>query len=470
MSKAVKVGILIVGGVVLFGLGLFLIGSSKQMFSHHYTVYADFNDLATIQGGATVRVSGMDAGTVDSVTIPSAPSGKFRVKMHIDEKFKHIVREDSVATIQTEGMVGNEFVQVKKGTDKSPECQPGCTIKSQEAASLSQLMQQGNQIADQIKSTISDLHGRADVVMGNISDLSGHADQAVKTVSPDVQRIAANGVKISANVNQIVSGVRDGQGAAGKILVDRQTAQDVARIVDNTKQTTANVDSASAKANAMIDQVQQKDLPKVDQTLTSVQDMTGQMNGAVSTFLAKGSNHEPTAEALRGTVQHVNEASGNLADDTEAIKHNFFFRGFFNRRGFYNLSHMTPSKYQDSEFIKKPAARVWVPAADVFEIGPDGTQKLTAGGRSILDRAMSGIVQYLPNNPIMVEAYSTLGSAEQRYLSSEQRAAEVRRYLESKFHLNPKWVGTMAFENHAPNHSGKETWDGVSVVVIQSRH
>jgi phospholipid/cholesterol/gamma-HCH transport system substrate-binding protein len=274
---------------------------------------------------------------------------------------------------------------------------------------------------------------------------------------------------ISADAKQIVAAVRQGQGAAGKLLMDEKTAQDVTTIVSNAKQTTANIDNASAKASSMVADIQQNDVPKVDQTLTNVEDMTGQLQGAVTSFLSKGNSQEGTPEALRDTVQHANQAAGNLADDTEALKHNFFFRGFFKRRGFYNLAHMTPSQYEDSRFIKKPASRVWVPAAGLFETGPDGTQKLASHAPSILDEAMSDLVQYLPNNPVMVEAYSSSGSSDERYVSSEQRAEEVRQYLESRFHLNSKWTGTIAFEDKPPKHSGKTRWNGISIVVVEAQ-
>ncbi len=469
MSKAAKVGILIVAGVVLFGVGLFLIGSSKQLFTHHYSIYTEFNNIASITKGANVRVSGMDAGTIDNIGIPGTPSDKFRMKLKVDEKFRHIIREDSLATIATEGMVGNQFVEIKKGTDSSPECNPGCTIKSQEAASISQLMQQGNEIADQIKSTIKDLKGRADVAMGNITDLTGHADEAIKNVTPAVQKIASNGVRISGNVNEIVAEVKSGQGAAGKLLTDQKTAQDVTTIVSNVKETTTNADDASGKADKIIAEIQRKDIPRVDQTVANVQDATNQLDGAVGTFLSKGKDGESTPEALRDTVQHANQAAGNLADDTEAIKHNFFFRGFFKRRGFYSLAHMTPSEYEKSEFIKKPAARIWVPAAGLFEIGPDGAQKLTPDGTSILAQALSGLVHYLPNNPTIVEAYSETGAPDQEYVFSEQRADLVRRFLESRFQVKSKWIGVMPFEHQPPPRTGKTKWDGISIVVIQSK-
>jgi phospholipid/cholesterol/gamma-HCH transport system substrate-binding protein len=469
MTKEVKVGILIVAGVVLFGLGLFLIGSSKQLFSHHYTLYTDFNDVASITKGANVRVSGMDAGTVAGIDLPATPSSKFRMTLNVDEKFQHIIREDSVATIATTGMVGNQFVEVKKGSDNSPECKPGCTVKSQEAASISQLMQQGNEIADQVKTTIKDLHGRADIVMSNITDLTQHADQAIKQVSPEVRKISGNAVSISANVNRLVASVRDGKGAAGKLLADPKTAEDITDAISNVKQITANVDDASKRAKKMIADIQQADMPKVDQTASNVQEMTGKLDSAVGTFLSQGSDQKSTAEALRDTVQHANQATGNLADDTEAIKHNFFFRGFFNRRGFYNLAHTTPSEYEDSKFIRKPAIRVWVAASGFFETGQNGKQNFTPDAPSILDRAMSAVVPYLPNNPVMVEAYSAKGTPAEKYVSSQERAQLVRQYLESRFHVNSKWIGTIGFEDHPPERSGKATWDGVSVVVVQSK-
>ncbi len=81
---------------------------------------------------------------------------------------------------------------------------------------------------------------------------------------------------------------------------------------------------------------------------------------------------------------------------------------------------------------------------------------LTTEGSTILDQGMSSLVPYLPNNPIMIEAYSMDGSPAQRYQSSEQRAEDVRQYLISKYHLQEKWVGTIAFEDQPPEGTGKD--------------
>lgn len=455
MSRAVKVGIFLVGGVVLFCVGLFLVGSRADLFGNRYTIYTEFNNIDTIQTGAKVRVGGMDAGDVTKIQVPANPSQQFRLELQVDKKFSPIIREDSVASLETEGMVGNVFVNIKKGSANSPDCQPGCTLRGEEAVSMGQMMRKASQVMGTVQSTIQDLHTRLDTVMQNMTNVTGHADQLIVAAKPNI-------VGMTSNANAIVAGIREGHGAAGKLLTDQTVATNVTRTIANAK-------DASSKVSDMMTTVQQKDLPQLHSTLDNTQAMTAKMNKAVSSLLAKGKHNETTAVALRETIQQVHQTTANLADDTEAIKHNFFFRGFFKRRGFYSFDTMTPSKYAASKFVTSPRARVWVDAAAVFKAGADGSQQLTDVGKSILDESMSGLTPFLPNNPIVVEGYSTTGEHAQQYLESRQRALIARAYLEKKFHLDPKRVGVMPFGAHPPKGAGRETWNGVCLVLVQSK-
>jgi phospholipid/cholesterol/gamma-HCH transport system substrate-binding protein len=460
MSKPVKVGIFIVAGIALFCVGLFLIGSRKHLFGDYFIIYTQFNDLDTLQPGAKVRVSGMDAGQVTDIDIPKAPSSEFRLRLKIEKNFRPMVRQDSVASIETEGMVGNKFVNIQKGSASSPECAAHCTLKGQESASMAALMRQGGDLAKTMQSTIDDLRTRADGAIQNITSLTGHADGLIQAASPNIQKIASNSAHLTGNANVLVAGIRQGHGAAGKILVDKTVASDV-------QTTIANASQSSAKANTVVSQIQNSELPQVHQTLQNAQDMTAQMNQAVGAFLAPGGHNENTAVALRDAAHSAQRTASNLADDTEAIKHNFFLRGFFKRRGFYDFATMTPEKYAATRFVKKPRARVWIPAAGLFETGPQGAQRLSVVGHSILDQFMSELLPYLPNNPIVVEGYAVNGSPDQRYIASQQRADEVRSYLQSRFHLDPKRVGAMPLADHPL--IGRKTWDGVCLVLVISK-
>jgi outer membrane protein OmpA-like peptidoglycan-associated protein len=79
------------------------------------------------------------------------------------------------------------------------------------------------------------------------------------------------------------------------------------------------------------------------------------------------------------------------------------------------------------------------------------------------------LVPYLPRNPVIIEGYANLGQPDQRYVASRQRALAVRDYLESQFHLKSKLVGIMPMADHPPQATGKTQWNGVSLVLVESR-
>src|SRR4051794_29690985 len=107
-SKKPLVGMFLIGGLALFGIGLFLIGDRKQAFSKHFEIYTEFSNLSQLESGAKVRVSGMDAGEVVEMRVPGQPSARYRLKLKISRELYPMVRKDSVASIQTEGLVGNK--------------------------------------------------------------------------------------------------------------------------------------------------------------------------------------------------------------------------------------------------------------------------------------------------------------------------------------------------------------------------
>src|SRR5919108_3942001 len=104
-ARLVGAGAFIVIGVFLFTLALFMIGERRMLFEDRFDVYTEFAKLGQLEVGAVVRVAGADAGEVTSIHVPASPAGKFRVKMEIREELHGLVRTDSVATTQTEGLV-----------------------------------------------------------------------------------------------------------------------------------------------------------------------------------------------------------------------------------------------------------------------------------------------------------------------------------------------------------------------------
>ena len=68
-----------------------------------------FQNVAGLDNGAGVRVGGIHLGTVKYISLPSGPNGKLTVVMDMADSTKNIVRQDSVATIKTEGLLGDNM-------------------------------------------------------------------------------------------------------------------------------------------------------------------------------------------------------------------------------------------------------------------------------------------------------------------------------------------------------------------------
>ena len=167
---------------------------------------------------------------------------------------------------------------------------------------------------------------------------------------------------------------------------------------------------------------------------------------AVEKFQSAAGEGGGVSENLQRTLASANEAMSDLSDDTEALKHNFLFRGFFKKRGFYDLGAVNPAEYQAGKVLGKGFTRhpVWLQGSALFTVDAKGVEALSVTGKAALDEAMAVILQFPRNGPLMVEGYATAGTASQQFLRARRRAALVRTYLIYRFHLRPNYTGIVA--------------------------
>jgi hypothetical protein len=155
----------------------------------------------------------------------------------------------------------------------------------------------------------------------------------------------------------------------------------------------------------------------------------------------------------------------------EAMKHNFLLRGFFNRRGYFDLDAISPVDYRKGvlENGKRKAMRIWLANRVLFESGPAGTEVLSADGRVRIDSAMATYLKYLPTNPIVVEGYASTGTIAERFQQARQRAGIVREYVLGGYELPPQNVGYIALGSDAAGSPAGERWDGVALTLFLDR-
>lgn len=214
MSRVVRLGVFIVLALAVLAVGVFIIGSKEYLFSSTYQLKTQFDNVAGLAPGADVEVGGVHSGTVRSIKLPHNPREKVTVVMDLDKTTQDIVKKDSVASIETEGLLGNEYIAVSFGSDGQADVKSGDTIASIPPLQMSAILAKANNIMD-----------------------SGQ--QAVKYVTTATEHL-----------NSVSAKIDSGQGTVGALVNDKQ-------LYNNLQQTTLTLHDTMLQAQTGVTDFQE---------------------------------------------------------------------------------------------------------------------------------------------------------------------------------------------------------------------
>lgn len=446
-------GAFVLVGTVVFTAILFLIGGQHGAFTKHADYYVDFADVSGLMKGTKVRVGGIDAGEVMEIELPDAPGGRFRLKLRLGAQVHSLVRSDSVVRIAPEGLVGEKLLLIYPGTANAPEAKPGDTLRSKEEVDILKLTDNGAGILDYTNGTIQPLSEKL------ISTL----DSATVTLN---------------NVNGVLVDLRQGKGTVGMLLRDETTAENVRESIANVRETTSSVADASKRADALITDLQSRQLgEKVEGVMGSVQsaashfDATSQkLEESLSSALGPDSRGVDAGGNIRQTLSNIDQVTGNMTADTEALKHHFLLRGYFKHRGYYSLENLKPDDYRkDKLFSNSANPRVWLDNEGLFEQKKDGVLRLSVAGKATIDSSVAQLGDALVTEPLVIEGYAASGEPGVQLAESRARAIAVRQYLQTRFYIDPQNLGTVSLRAITPPTANKTSWNGVCIVLLRHK-
>jgi len=213
MSRAARLGAFILGTLAILAVGIFIIGSKKYLFRPTYQLKTTFANVAGLQAGADVMVGGLHSGTVRAIDLPSKPGEQMTVIMEMDEPTRKIIRQDSIASIQTEGLLGNQYVAVSFGSGSKPEVKNGDSIASVPPLEMSELLDKANGLLGQ---------GRA--AMANINQVAEHLKSVSAKIDSGNGTVGAlvNDKALYNNLDQTASGAKAAVASADAGIKDFQ--------------------------------------------------------------------------------------------------------------------------------------------------------------------------------------------------------------------------------------------------------
>jgi phospholipid/cholesterol/gamma-HCH transport system substrate-binding protein len=260
-----------------------------------------------------------------------------------------LVRTDSIATIETEGLVGGSYLGIGRGTDAAPPVGPDATIGSKEPFEISDLMQQMGDTIVKVNQTIDDMKGDVSSAVIAVADTMGNANALITDVSGDVKRMAASGARIADDASLIAAGLRSGKGVIGKLMTDDELYTRATAIAQQTEQAATSARQVVELAKKTLEGFQAKDGP--------VQGITAD---------------------LKQTLDGARTAMVGFSESMDALKHNFLFAASSTGAA-TSIWTTSPRRLPAGRLTTAVASgdRVWLRADALFE--PDPGQPATSG-------------------------------------------------------------------------------------------
>ena len=144
-SHALRVGIVMVLGIAILAAAIFSIGGGLRWLGGTEELTARFQRVNGLQVGAPVHLSGVNIGSVASIQFPADRRANYVVvRLRIEANAAERVRTDSVAKIESLGLLGDKFLLLTAGSPDAPSANPNGLLKSQDPFNYQSLLQARN--------------------------------------------------------------------------------------------------------------------------------------------------------------------------------------------------------------------------------------------------------------------------------------------------------------------------------------
>ncbi len=302
--EGARLGIFIFLGTILLIISIFLIGNKEKLFTSTIEIKAYFKQIEGLKSGAPVRLSGYDVGSVSAISLGSDTSRMVEVKMRIDDNLKHFIRLDSEASIETEGLVGKKIVSITPGSPNEAEISEGGIIKSKSPVNVAKIIEQ------------------TEAVMSYMKDLT-------------------------KDFSEIFAKVNRGEGSIGKLINDDQLYNSTVRITQTADKSLTTITNRLDEISNIIVSTTgsiKSILTDVDGTIADIHKVINKVNngegalGALISDRQTGDSIKTIVKNLTRTSDQARVAVDRLAENMEALKHNWLFKGYFEQRGYWDTA------------------------------------------------------------------------------------------------------------------------------------
>ncbi|MFM2230938.1 MAG: hypothetical protein RL607_2196 [Bacteroidota bacterium] len=333
-----RLGIFSFLGLTLLVVTIYILGFNQNLFRSSFVLYARFSNVSGLKQGSTVRLSGINVGTVARIEFVS--DSLVLVKIWIDKEIQPFIKTDAMAAIGGEGLVGDKVLEIIGGDRKKPAIRNNDTIESVAPIQWETLMK-----------SVSKSAQNAEVITAEWSLFSKHLNQDNglvyqlihnESMAQSMHKIVANLERSTHELAQFTPTLNNKSGPINHLLTDEEWSKQLSLTLLNIQATSQEWDTFSQRLNretGLLHQLITNDslqktvthtLQEFDKTATYLREFAQQINQP-NTVLSKLTNDPKLGQQLDSTAQQLDQSIREFRELEKAAKASFLLRGYFKK-------------------------------------------------------------------------------------------------------------------------------------------
>lgn len=309
-TENVRLGLFVMAGLVFLVLTLYMIGKNRNLFESSFTIKASMNTINGLTRGNNVRFKGLDVGTVKDIQLTDDSS--IVVVMVIDKKVKSYIKQNAIASIGTDGLMGSKLVNINSQPASAPPVKEGSMILSRKAIETDEMLNILNTTNNTIERVTRNLDEIALKLNSSKSLWTLLSDTVItrdlKEAVSDFREASAYTAALTRNAKNIVDHFGKGDGLVAALFTDTSLTHKLENSM--TKLQTASEQTAVMTNN-------------LESLIENLRAGDGTAGLLLSDTILR--------DALMQTALQVQQGTTRFNENMEALKSNFFFRRYFKK-------------------------------------------------------------------------------------------------------------------------------------------
>ena len=326
-NKMIRLGLFVIASFVIFLLVIYNIGSRQNVFGSNFQVSSYFHNVSGLKPGNNVRYAGINVGSVKGIEIVN--DSTLRVDMNLDLKVQDFLKKDAIASIGSDGLVGNMIVNISPGAGLLTAVEDGDIIQSYSRVQTEDMMVRLSQTNENIAllslgllEVVQDINAGRGSLYAIINDSLMAED--LRRSMRNLRQTTSNLNRLSLRVQENLDRIEQGEGLLGYLLRDTTLPEQIAQI-------TTTIDSLLDQRTAPILSNLETGSEALVASTSALQLLMEDINlnqGLVGTVL----HDSVVVMDLKSTLNNLNTGTDLFNENMKAMRENFLFRRYFKKQ------------------------------------------------------------------------------------------------------------------------------------------